>query len=224
MYIAQFIPLPIAFSVINEYSTFCLRNIRYFRQLEDQDYDTIRGDRKENIVEFQENWRKYELLAATLINCWTKLNGDSILASDWNIFKDRADGIAIVSTVECVESFLLKETEDILDKQVWHLEHKDVQYYDGFSHPPVFDTMEAMFWKRKRYEAQREYRFAFLSSSIRDNIDTLIFTTRNPKAYIKKVYCGPEMTDCDKRKLLAGAIAADLAGLIQNFDETFKNP
>lgn len=55
MYIAQFIPLPIAFSVINEYSTFCLRNIRYFRQLEVQDYDTIRGDRKENIVEFQEN-------------------------------------------------------------------------------------------------------------------------------------------------------------------------
>lgn len=222
MYIAQFIPRPIACSIINDYSTFCLRDILYFRNLEEQDNDAIRGDNKENIVEFQENRRKYELLATTLISCWTKLSNDSILSSDWSIFADRRDGLAIVSTVECVCDFLLKQTEHIFDRKVWSLEHDEVSYYDGFSHPPEFDTMRAMFWKRKRYEAQREYRFAFLSDSIRATIDTLIFSTQNPKAYIKKIYFGPEMKELDKDKLLSGAIAADLVSVITNVDEGFK--
>lgn len=221
MYIAQFIPRHIARSVINEYSTFCLRNILYFRKLEEQDNDTIIGDKKENIVEFQENRGTYELITATLINCWTKLSGDSILSSDWNIFKDRADGIAIVSTVECVHDFLHKETDHILDKQVWYLNHNEVQYYDSFSNPRKFDIKEAPFWKRRRYETQREYRFAFLAASKRTNIDTLIFITLNPKAYIKKIYFGPKMTVPDKRRLMANA-TAELAGVIENFDETFK--
>lgn len=223
MYIAQFIPRHIACSVINEYSTFCLRNMLYFRKLEEQDNDTIIGDKKENIVEFQETRGTYELIAATLINCWTKLSGDSILSSDWNIFKDRADGIAIVSTVECVQDFLHKETDHILDKKVWRLDHKEVQYYDSFSYPREFDIMEAPFWKRRRYETQREYRFAFLSASKRANIDTLIFTTLNPKAYIKKIYFGPEMEDPDKNRLRLMANATpELAGVIENFDEPFK--
>jgi len=224
MYIVQFIPLDIAFSIINEYSTFCLRNITYFRNLlEEQCGNKVAGDKKESIVEFQENRRSYELLAATLITCWTKLVSDSPYASDWGIFDDRANGIAIVSTVECVREFLLRETEHILDKNVWELKDGEVQYYDGFFHPPTFDTMTAPFWKRKQYENQREYRFAFLSSSIR-NIDTLIFSTRDPKAYIKKVCFGPGMNESSKHKLLVHAIGAGLAGLIEHFDDVFKKP
>jgi hypothetical protein len=222
MYIAQFIPCHIAYSVINDYSTFCLRNILYFRNLEEQDSDPIIGDKKECIVEFQENRRKYELLATTLISCWMKLSNDSVLSSDWSIFADRRDGIAIVSTVECVRDFLIEQTEQTLDRKVWFLEHDEVQYYDGFSDPPEFDTMRAMFWKRKRYEAQREYRFAFLSDSIRAMIDTLIFATQTPKAYIKKIYFGPEMKELDKHRLVSRTIPADLAGAITNFDEIFK--
>ena len=221
MYIVQFIPLDIAFSILNEYSTFCLRNITYFRNLEEQYDNKVTGDKKENIVEFHENRRSYELLAATLITCWTKLSSDCLNPSDWGIFDDRANGIAIVSTVECVRDFLLRETEHILEKKVWHLEHREVQYYDGFCHPPAFETMTAPFWKRKRYEKQREYRFAFLASSIR-RIDTLIFFTRDPKAYIKKIYFGPSMEESSKHKLLAQAIGGELAGLIEHFDDMFK--
>jgi hypothetical protein len=221
MYIVQFIPLSKASSIINEYSTFCLRNITYFRNVEEQYGDKVRGDKKENIVEFQENLRHYELLAATLITCWTKLSSNSLNTSDWGIFDDRTDGIAIVSTVECVQDFLLRETEDILDKKVWRLYHNAVQYYDGFHHPPTFDTITAPFWKRKRYEKQREYRFAFLSASIR-NIDTLVFYTREPQAYIKKIYFGPSMGKSSKHKLLTHAISAGLAGLIQHFDDMYK--
>jgi hypothetical protein len=223
MYIVQFIPLPIAFSIINEYSTFCLRNITYFRNLEEQYDDQVTGDKKENIVEFQENLRHYELLATTLITCWTKLSSDSLDVSGWGIFGDRANGIAIVSTVECVREFLLRETDHILDKKVWHLEHGEVQYYDGFYHPPTFDTMTAPFWKRKWYEKQREYRFAFLSRSIR-NIDTLIFYTRDPRPYIKKIYFGPSMEQSFIHKLRAQAIGAGLAGLIEHFDDMCKKP
>lgn len=223
MYIVQFAPLHIAFSILNEHSTFCLRNIIYFRNLEEQYGNKVTGDKKESIVEFQENRRYYELLAATLITCWTKLSSDSINASDWSIFDDRVDGVAILSTVECVRDFLLRETEHILEKKVWHLEHGEVQYYDGFYHPPTFETMTAPFWKRKQYENQREYRFAFMSSSIR-NIDTLIFSTRDPKAYIKKIYFGPGMEECSKHKLVAQATGAGLAGLIEHFDDMFKKP
>lgn len=223
MYIVRFISLPIAFRVINEYSTFCLNNITYFRNLEEQHADNVAGDKKENIVEFQENRRSYELLAATLITCWTKLRRDCLTASDWDIFGDRADGIAIVSTVECVQDFLLRETRHILDKTLWNLEHGEVQYYDGVHHPERFDTMKASFWKRKQYENQREYRFAFLAESIR-NIDTLIFYTWNPKVYIKKMYFGPSMEEGSKHKLVAQAIGAGLAGLIEHFDDIFKKP
>lgn len=222
MHLVQFIPRHIAYKIISTYSTFCLRNITYFRNLEEETGDETTGDKKENIVEFEENRRHYELLAATLITCWTKLGSDSMDPSDWDVFNDRLDGIAIVSTVDCVRQFLLKETKHILNQEVWSFVDNEVQYYDGLSHPPEFDTMTAMFWKRKRYEKQREYRFAFVSSSKRANIDTLIFSTHEPKAYIKKIYLGPKMGHNDKRKLVAQAIGASLAGVIDNFDEIYK--
>lgn len=225
MHLIQFIPRDVAYKIINSYSTFCLRNIIYFRNLEEETGDDATGDKKENIVEFEENRPHYELGAATLITCWTKLSSDSMHASDWDIFGDRADGIAIVSTVDCVQQFLLKETKYILDQEVWSLANDEVQYYDGFAHPPTFDTARAMFWKRKRYEKQREYRFAFVSSSKRANIDTLIFSTYDPKAYINKIYFGPKMGYNDKRKLVARAIGAGLVvGVIEHFDKIYKKP
>ena len=96
MQIVQFIPRNIAYNIINTYSTFCLRNIIYFRNLEEETGDEVTGDKKENIAEFEENRRHYELLATTLITCWTKLSADSMNVSDWDILGDRADGIAIV--------------------------------------------------------------------------------------------------------------------------------
>lgn len=222
MHLIKFISRDVAYKMINSYSTFCLNNITYFRNLEKDTGDETTGDTKENIVEFQENRRHYELIAATLITCWTKLGTESMDPSDWDIFSDRLDGIAIVSTVDCVREFLLEETRHILDQRVWSLLHNEVQYYDGFSHPSEFDSMTAMFWKRKRYEKQREYRFAFVSSFKRANIDTLIFSTQEPKAYIKKIYLGPKMGHNDKRKLVAQAIGAGLVHAIEHFDEVYK--
>ena len=217
MKIAQFLPKYAAFSAINEYSTFCLRNVIYYRMLEEQNRDNLIGDKKENIVEFRENRRNYELIATTLLSCWTIIENDEIHEEDWNIFNDRTDGIAIISDTKSVESCIKENTKHFLDSEVWHLEHQKVNYYDGIRHPKEFDTAKASFWKRDHYKHQREYRFALLSSSKRSNIETIIFYVLEPQKYIQKVCFGPDMDLSDKKKLRSQAIAGELFGKIPDF-------
>lgn len=217
MKIAQFLPKYAAFSVINEYSTFCLRNVIYYRILEEQHRDNLIGDKKENIVEFRENRRNYELIATTLLSCWTIIENDEIHEEDWNVFNDRTDGIAIISDTKSVESCIKENTKYFLDSKVWHLEHQKVNYYDGIRHPKEFDTANAPFWKRDHYKHQQEYRFALLSSSKRSNIETIIFYVLEPQKYIQKVCFGPDMELSDKKKLRSQAIAGELFGTIPDF-------
>ena len=217
MKIAQFLPKDPAFSVINEYSTFCLRNVIYYRILEEQFRDNLIGDKKENIVEFKENRSNYELIATTLLSCWTIIENDEINEEDWNLFNDRDDGIAIISDTKSVESCIKENTKYILDSNVWHLEHQKVNYYDGIRHPKEFDIAKASFWKRDHYKQQREYRFALLSSSKRSNIETIIFYVSEPKKYIKKICFGPKMDRRNKEKLKIQAIAGDLLDKFPDF-------
>jgi len=201
MKIAQFLPKDAAFSVINEYSTFCLRNVIYYRILEEHFRNNLIGDKKENIVEFRENRRNYELIATTLLSCWTVIENDEIHEEDWDIFNDRADGIAIISDTKSVESCIKENTKYFLDSNVWFL----------------VDTAKASFWKRDHYKHQREYRFALLSSSKRSNIETIIFYVSEPQKYIQKICFGPNMNLSDKEKLITQAIAGDLFGKFPDF-------
>jgi hypothetical protein len=221
MEIVRFLKSADAKRVLSEHSTFALNSSLYYKQLGWENSDEI-GDKNENYIVFQESKRIYELGAATLLSCWTELDSDELPLADWNIFPDRTDGIAIVSTVERVDRLLRKLVKNVLgladegDEWGWNFEHAKVIYYDGLRHPPEFDTMDA--WKRKldRYVSQREYRFAFLAGSPRMHLQTIVFQVKDAGNYIEKIYFGPGISAKERSEFIAGAIAGSLAGKIQN--------
>jgi len=160
MKIVRFLKFPDSKRVLSDYSTFALNSSLYYRQVGWENDDEI-GDKNENYIYFQASKRIHEFGAATLLSCWTKLDSNELPPDDWNIFPDRNDGIAIVSTVESVDRLLRKLVKKILgladegDEWGWNFEHAKVIYYDGLSHPPVFDTTDAWQWKLVRYAIQR---------------------------------------------------------------------
>jgi len=234
MQIVRFLKFKDAKRVLSNYSTFVLQSSNYYRQLGYENYNSMIGDRNENIVRFEEIKRTYELGAATLLSCWTELEEDRVLPSDWKIFSDRANGIAVVSSVDNVKKFLrdlVKDTLGLIEDDSdgvkkegdrWYFRDEKVQYYDGIRRPPSFDTMDAWFWKLERFKMQREYRFAFLSGSPRAIIQTVIFHVKEPKSYIDKIFIGPGGSDPEKRKLVKGAIAAGVRDRIQDLDAIYK--
>lgn len=218
MQIIRFLTFADANRVLSAYSTFSLNSTVYYWQQGWENNDSLVGDTKENIVEFKEGNLKthtFEFGAATLLSCWTILEGEKLSPSDWDLFPDRADGIAIISSVEAVSSLLSELREDVLDKD-WHFAHDKVIYYDQNERPPLFETMDTWKWKRKRYEIQREYRFAFLKGSSGEKLQSVIFYVHDPSSYIQKIYFGPKMTKDKQHEILAGAIAAGVPGRIQN--------
>src|SRR5437773_3594523 len=185
MKIVRFLTSSDAKRVLAEYSTFALVSSLYYRQL-GWENDGVIGDRNENYVEFQESRRTYELGAATLLSCWTSLYDDDLPPTDWNIFPDRSNGIAIVSSVESVDRLLRKLVRKILGladevKWGWHFRQGKVTYYDGLLHPPEFETMDAWQWKLNRYANQREYRFAFLAGAPRMHLQTMVCEMDDPE-------------------------------------------
>lgn len=234
MRIARFLRFDDAKRVLSNHSTFAVLSSHYYRNLGYENENSEIGDVNENIAHFQEIKRTCELGAATLLSCWTELEGDELSASDWNIFSDRANGIAVISSIDNVRSFLRNLVQDILylfengsddtknEQAVWDFRDGKVEYYDGIQQPPSFDTMDAWLWKLKRFEEQREYRFAFLSGSPSAKLQTLIFHVEEPKSYIEKIYFGPRLCDTQKHELVTGAIKANVFHLIENVDEVFR--
>jgi hypothetical protein len=226
MKIIRFLTFADANRVLSDNSTFALSSSLYYRQLGRENNDEI-GDKNENYVQFQENRRIYEQGTATLLSCWTELNGTELPINDWTIFSDRKNGIAIVSDAEAVRRLLRDLVREVLGladevKYGWHFNEAKVKYYDGISHPPVFETMEAWQWKLDRYENQREYRFALVAGSERMHLQTVVFQVEDPRSYVESIYFGPELRQKDKWQLLSGAKAAMLADRIQDFDDHFS--
>ena len=83
MEIVRFLKFADAKRVLSEYSTFALTNSLYYRQIGWENNDGI-GDKNENDVAFENNKSRWELLAATLLSCWTELDGDEVAPADWN--------------------------------------------------------------------------------------------------------------------------------------------
>jgi hypothetical protein len=226
MKIVRFLKFVDAKRVLSECSTFVLNSSLYYRQMGWENNDEI-GDKNENDVAFENNKRRYELLAATLLSCWTELGGDELPPADWELFSDRKNGIAIVSTVESVDHLLRNLVRKVLGladegmKWGWNFDHAKVIYYDGLSHPPEFDTMVAWKWKLDRYAIQREYRFAFLAGSPRMHLQTIVFQVEDAGSYIESIHFGPTISTKERDELVAGAIAGNLAGRIRNFDALY---
>jgi hypothetical protein len=233
MRVVRFLTLDSALRVLSAYSTFAMQNVQYYVHLGFECGDGAIGDTQENRAAFEETRRHYELLAATLISCWTILDNGRFLAADWHLFNDRKNGIAIVSDVESVCRLIknlakgfLTPTEGSQPKECnsryrWDFAHGRVIYYSR-SHPQEFETMDLWKWKREEYQKQREYRFAFLASSPMMKLDSVVFYVRDPGRYIQEIHFGPEVTDADKKRLLTGTIAAELAGKIHDFDAHFN--
>lgn len=218
MQIVRFLTFVDAKRVLSAYSTFCLNSTVYYWQQGWEGKDTLVGDTKENIVEFKEGNLKthtFEFGAATLLSCWTMLEGEDFRSSDWQLFPDREDGIAIISSVEAVSGLLSELREDVLD-EYWNFAHDKVIYYDQNERPASFETMNTWKWKRRIYELQREYRFAFLKGSPGQKLQSVIFYVHEPSSYIEKIYFGPKMSKEKQHELLAGAIAAGVPGRIRN--------
>jgi hypothetical protein len=127
--------------------------------------------------------RRSELGAATLLSCWTILDGDDITPDDWRIF-NREDGVTIVSSVEAVGNLLRELPQEVLEN--WDFREGTVQYFNPDERIPEFEIMDAWRYKRHDYQKQREYRFAFLKGSPADKVQMLVFYVREPKRYIQK--------------------------------------
>lgn len=226
MRIVRFLTFADAKRVLSDCSTFALNSSLYYRKLGWESDDRI-GDRNENYVQFQDNRRTYELGAATLLSCWTKLHTDELPSGDWDIFPDRKDGIAIVSNIASVRCLMRDLVRKVLgladeDNAGWHFREGHVTYYDGSLHPPEFDTMDAWQWKLDRYASQREYRFALLAGSPRNHLQTVIFEVDDPRRYVDKIYFGPQQSEQQKRMLAAGAIEANLIDRVQHFEKLYN--
>jgi hypothetical protein len=126
MRLVRFLTFADAKRVLSEYSSFCLCSTLYYWQQGWENPNSSIGDTHKNIVKFVENGqvtKHCELLAATLISCWTILDQQPVGDDDWRLYPDRQDGIAIVSTVKAVEAVLTDLAKDILDN--WIFCHDD---------------------------------------------------------------------------------------------------
>jgi hypothetical protein len=214
--IVIFLPVDAAKSVLSKQgSTFCLKNILYYNGLEEN--CSLVGDNQESRVYFKADKHSYQSLGTSLLSCWTLLNGNKFLDSDWTIFK-RRNGVAIVSAVWKVAA-VLEEQVEILIGNHWRLEHRPVTYYNESHQPKGFDIADSHFWKREIYSVQREYRFALQADTLRNNLQTIIFYVHDPSEYIERIYFGSELNILDRRELMSGMAALNLGNKLQNFDE-----
>lgn len=239
MYIANFVPFEYAKNIITEYeyesaSIFALRSLRSCRLLEVMEGDTKLGDSSEGHATYMRKGREecnFESGATIMVSCWTIIENDYVTIEDWmDLYekggKDkfaRTDGIAIVSTVNKVESFLENNNAYFFLGKKRLFKHGRVEYppepkelpenYDGILDPA--------FEKKVRYEYQREYRFEFALDS-RYPLEKVTYCV-NPKEYIDKIQFGPEMKCQNTKKLLRRACGA-FVQLLQkpDFDELHK--
>lgn len=216
MRIVRFLDYDSARSVLAEESTFCLRSLQYYQSLEERNRDTTYGDKQESKAKFEDTGKHYEWLGGALVSCWCILGHSQPYSSKLDILQNYTRGIALIATVDSVAAFLQEETSYLLGG--WYFYHDKVKYYLEEKEPKNYRIDEAMFWKRKNYCRQHEYRFAFVSSSQRAHLQTLIFYTRNPMSYIDEIHFGPELKQPQIKILVTGAIEADLANKIHNFD------
>lgn len=220
MKIVRFLDYEAATKVLNEASTFCLRSLKYYQLLEEQGRNKTVGDKQENRAWFENTRKHYEFGGGVLVSCWCLLDSELPFSSELPLSQNYQKGLAIISTIDRVVTFLNNETAYLLDG--WDFHHEEVKYYSEETEPQNYMIENAMFWKRGIYEDQREYRFAFISSSQRAHIQTLIFYSMDPSYYIYEIHFGPSLEPTQRQELITGAIGANLQSKIHDFDDEVK--
>ena len=237
MKIARFVDLPACKSIFSHRSTFVLRSAEHYRRQE-----TDRGDAEElRVIEVDGGSAEMNSFA---LSCWTILDGDEPTEDEWKMFPDCA--VAIISTPEKVTAYLTTAFEiqprTSRDSAVGrrhpfsYILHGEVLYADAVPGPITFDNIVAktVFTKRKRFENQKEYRFALPFNLEPHAIDTYVFT-KQPD-YMEKCFASPEIRRFPKEKAtqllrIIGEASADyghfhrkkLDEIIANADDLFPD-
>jgi hypothetical protein len=220
MKIVRFLDYEAAKQVLKENSTFCLRSLKYYQLLEERGNDTRVGDKQESRARFRNTRRNYEYGGGVLVSCWCLLDSGRPFSSELPLSENYQEGMAIISNIERVASFLQRETAYLLSG--WDFHHEEVKYYSEEAEPKKYKIDKAMFWKREIYRDQHEYRLAFTSSSQRAHLQTLIFYSMSPSDYIDEIHFAPSLVPTRRSELIAGAIESDLTTKIHDFDGEVK--
>lgn len=182
--VVRYVDLSAAKSIISANSTFLLRSLQYYQDLEILSNDKTRGDRKEGEVEFSDgsgsSWNPQDWL----ISCWSKYEGGEL---NWESI-DKKNCLAIVSTRQRVKSMLGKACGNAKPS----LMDKEVTYADTLpaAVKPHIDLRGCgqLFYKREEFTIQNEYRFAL---HLPLWIETLILYV-DPCEYIDQICVKPD--------------------------------
>ena len=180
----RYVDVNAAKSIIHANSTFLLRSLQYYQDLEIYSNDKTRGDRKEGEVEFLDGSVSIWNPEDWLISCWCIYEGIEL---NWELFDDNI-GLAIISTSQKVKSMLDKACSSINHL----LEDKEVIYENKLaninkSHMHL-DDYDPYFYKRRKFMLEKEYRFAL---HLPLHIETLILYV-NPYDYIDQICVKPD--------------------------------
>lgn len=177
--IVRYVDSNAAKRIISANSIFLLRSLQYYQDLEILSNDKTRGDRKEGEVEFSDGSVSSWNPQSWLISCWCKYEGDEL---NWELFDD--SWLAIISTRQRVRSMLEKACSSV--KHI--LEDEEVIYEDKLANVNKsrmnLDGHDSYFYKRKKFIAEKEYRFAL---HLPLQIETLILYV-DPYDYIDHIF------------------------------------
>jgi len=182
--IVRYVGSNAAKSIISANSTFLLRSLQYYQDLEILSNDKTRGNRKEGEVEFSDGSVSSWNPQSWLISCWCKYE---VAELNWELFDDNI-WLAIISTRQRVRSMLDKACSSV--KPI--LEDKGVIYEDKLANVNKsrmnLDGHDSYFYKRRKFMAEKEYRFAL---HLPLQIETLILYV-NPYDYIYQICVKPD--------------------------------
>lgn len=197
--IARFVDMDACRTIFSDSSTFVLRSSVYYRRKD----ETCRGDKQELKVKVvgsgSAEWGN------SLLSCWTRLDGHEPTQDEWCIFSDSV--VAIVSTPSKVRAFLKKvfeikngEMRDGRRFPFLSVTHKAVEYADEVAEITSDNIMDqTIFVKRKKFENQKEYRFALPYCGTIHSIVSYIFAAT--PGYMKKCFVNPQVCGKDKQEL-----------------------
>jgi len=191
--IARFIDIDACKQVFSEsYSTFLLRSHKYYWHIE----DTAKQDKTEFQVQGENGTME---TGYALLNCWTILDGDEPSDEEWKIFKKDSPVVAIVSSPKKVCDFLYAtlniKRENGRSHPFFRIERKEVDYKEKVKGKATIQ--DAIFTKDKKFEEEKEYRFAVFYSAMFHEINTYIFHAQNPDEYMGKCYFNPSSSGAE---------------------------
>ena len=109
---------------LNPSSTFCIQSHLVYQEMEASTANEGVHDPNEGDHDFVDGGSS--IGNAYLLSCWSMMEVVQE-KPDWRIFQGADQGVAIISTTQKVENFLMRRVHDLLGDS-WTLEHRKVEY------------------------------------------------------------------------------------------------